>query len=324
MIQITEHRDNLYSPEVRASRKVLIFANPVAGRGRALATAQRIALSLTTAGYTPELILTPPQESILPDGPFHAAISIGGDGTLRSVVSRLCVASAADKPTLNGPFTPPPPILVVPTGTANLMRQSLGLPRNTEKILLELLRDYHVVPRDAALANAELFLIVAGVGLDGQVIHELARRRTGPITHLSYLIPTALSVRNWTYPQITVHVDGKLAFGPTQGMAMVGHVKEHGIGFSFLSQADPTDRKLDVLAFPCKTFLEGVGLLLATTAGRLPQMKGTLYTTANQTVTIATPEPTQIPVQVDGESAGFSPLTVELFPHQIPFIAPKP
>lgn len=319
---ITQGENSLVSPACRDSKTVLIFANPIAGRGQSLATAERLSAALSSAGYCPHLVLTPPLESALPLPPYHAAIAIGGDGTLRSVVSRLCVPTAELSPSLTGPFTPPPPILVIPTGTANLMRQSLDLPRKTEKHALRLLGDYHIVPRDAALANNDLFLIVAGAGLDGHVIHDLSAHRKGPISYLSYLLPTFRSVRAWNYPTLCVHIGEKLVFGPAQGMVMVGHVKQHGIGFSFLSRADPTDRHLDVLAFPCRSFVQGLATLLLAALRRHTTRPGTLYTTTPHPITITSPTP--IPVQIDGEPAGYTPLTVTPFPHQIPFLAPRP
>jgi diacylglycerol kinase family enzyme len=317
---ITQHAEMpLVSPGSRASRKVLIFANPIAGRGRSLRTATEISGVLSGAGYEPVLILTPPESSDLPPGPHHAAVSIGGDGTLRAVVSRLCSPSPRTLVPLTGPLTAPPPVLVVAMGTANLMRQSLGLPVYSPGSVLEIIRNYRVVPRDAALANGELFLIVAGAGLDGQVIHDLSAHRTGPISYLSYVLPTVRSVMGWRYPEITVEVDGERVFGPARGMAMVGHVREHGIGFSFLSQADPTDRRLDVVAFTCASFRDGLDRLLATTAGHLAETPGAVYARARHRVTMTSPEP--VAVQVDGEPAGHTPLVVEMYPRAIPFLA---
>lgn len=313
------------------SRDVLIFANPIAGRGQGKRTAERLANALSAAGYRPHAIFEKQSSAHLPDLVPHAAISIGGDGTLRSVVSRLAFGkdyeAATPHPTsvLRPPaFEQPPPLLVVPTGTANLMGQNLGIKArapNLEERVVSALKNYRLVPRDAALANGELFLIVAGAGLDGQIIHELDKRRRGPISLLHYALPTAFSLKDWSYPPITVTVDGKPLFGPAPGMAMVGNIREHGIGFSFLDKAVPDDGLLDVLAFPCKTLFEGLELLLHAAAGQLGEAEGVLYATG-RSCEITSPTGAPIPIQADGEKAGFTPLSVQLLPFQVPFILP--
>lgn len=310
------------------SRRVLIFANPIAGRGKGARVAEGIRKALSGAGYEGECVFERADLAELPDGPVHAAVSIGGDGTLRGVVARLAererLRLGADKtaPSLPppAPAPPPPPVLVVPAGTANLMRRNLGIDWNAESIggrVVEAVRAYRLAARDAALANGKLFLIVAGAGLDGQIIHELERRRTGPINYLSYALPSALSIKAWKYHPITVEVDGKVVFGPMPGMCMVGNIKEHGIGFSFLARAVPDDGLLDVLAFPCGTMLEGFLRLYRAARGQLVESEGAVYLTGKRCRITASEE---IPVQVDGEAAGFTPLEVEMAGFQVPFI----
>lgn len=313
----------------RESRRVLIFANPIAGRGRGGATARRLEGALRVSGYEPVCVFDRPDRTAIPEGPVRAAISIGGDGTLRGVVSRLAcyppTAEMIDAARLRSGVCDhvPPPVVVVPTGTANLMGASLGIDwgeADLEKRVVETIRSYQLVPRDAAVANGKLFLIVAGAGLDGQIIHEHERRRHGPISLLSYALPSALSLRAWRYPRITVEVDGRVVFGPEAGMAMVGNVKEHGIGFSFLARAVPDDGLLDVLAFPCRDMMEGFEQLLHAATGQLTEMEGTVYTTGKRAR--VTSEGEAVPVQADGEAAGFTPLEVELLGFQVPFLVP--
>jgi diacylglycerol kinase (ATP) len=309
------------------SSRVLIFANPIAGMGTGLATAHEIAAALRSAGFAPEIITDRPPTAPIAPGTAHAAISIGGDGTLRSVVARLSGHTGLPPVLTDDPPASPAqlnfaPVLVVPTGTANLMRQSLGISADRHDLLprvVSALTARNVAYRDLAIANGELFLIVAGAGLDGKIIHELEKRRKGPITLLDYTLPTLLSIQEWKYAPITVEVDGQIIFGPERGMAMVGSVKEHGIGFSFLQEAVPDDGLLDVLAFTCRSVFQGVDQLLNAAAGTLIGNEETVYVTGRR-IRITSPDP--VPVQADGEAAGFTPLDVEILPYKMPFILP--
>src|SRR5205807_7094329 len=108
----------------------------------------------------------------------RAAIVIGGDGTLRAVAERLL---------RYGP--PIPPILPVPLGTANLMGRHLGIQwtdLTLEDQVVAAVARRRVLQMDAGRANGRLFLLMAGVGFDAHVVHELDRLRSGPISFVNY------------------------------------------------------------------------------------------------------------------------------------------
>src|SRR5262245_9796591 len=100
------------------ANRVLIFANPIAGKGRARRLAERIRARLSLERFDVELCFAKPDkmpDSVCTDPAGNlAAIVIGGDGTLRAVATRLL------RPDM-------PPLLVVPMGTANLMGKHLGI-----------------------------------------------------------------------------------------------------------------------------------------------------------------------------------------------------
>src|SRR4051794_30585075 len=127
----------------------------------------------------------------------RAVISIGGDGTVRGVARRL-LQRFGDRT---------PPLLAVPMGTANLLGRHLGtlwndrdLPENVSRAI-DARRTLNL---DAASANGELFLLMAGIGLDARVVHELDRVRSGPIDYTSYALPAALALGFYKYPPLNV------------------------------------------------------------------------------------------------------------------------
>src|SRR5207248_2880051 len=105
-----------------------------------------------------------------------------------------------------------PPLLTVPMGTANLLGRHLGTlwpDRDLATRVAEAIGAMRTVRLDAATANDELFLLMAGIGLDAKIVHELDRLRSGPIDLTSYALPAALALGFYTYPALTVWVDGK-------------------------------------------------------------------------------------------------------------------
>jgi YegS/Rv2252/BmrU family lipid kinase len=292
---------------------LLLFANPISGRGRAGRLAERLERRLTAEGYDVKAFLDRadriPVEQL--PGNVAAAIVIGGDGTLRGVADQL----------MKGPQTAPP-LLVVPMGTANLMGQHLGIKwtdATLEDQVLAALRGGRVVRLDTAQANGSLLLLVAGVGIDGQIVHELDKRRSGPISYLSYVLPAISTVGAYAYPPITVTVDGKHIFGPAPGMAFIGNVPEYGTGFPILPMASPTDGVLDVCVLPCQSREELIAIAMRAAAGEHLYGEGVAYAKGK---TVRVDSPVAVPVQVDGEAAGNTPLDIHLLPVRLAFIVP--
>ncbi len=299
-------------------RDIIIFANAVAGSGRGKAIAARIGDALAVAGYVARLVLEPPQsvpaEVLRGTAPARCVIVIGGDGTLRLVAQQMLRAFGPEQM---------PPLLVVPLGTANLMAAHLHIEWHEATApadILAAIEAMNVVWLDAATANGQLFLLTAGAGVDGQVIHELDRRRIGPIDMTSYAMPLAMAMQHYHYPPVRVEVDGAAVFGPEPGMVFIANVPEYGLGFPILPQAKSDDGLLDVCVLPCANGGELLDLLLAAASGEHLQMEGVAYR-AGRHIRVTADDP--IPLQIDGEAGGFTPLEVELLTYRVPFIVPR-
>jgi YegS/Rv2252/BmrU family lipid kinase len=294
---------------------VLIFANPIAGRGMGRAIAERVAARLQRDGFDPRLVLDRcdlvPRDQLVANA--RACIAIGGDGTVRGVARRLFELYGGDMP----------PMLVIPMGTANLLGRHLGTwwkDREMPARASETIRAGKILHLDAARANGELFLLMAGVGLDAKVVHELDRLRSGPIDLTSYALPAVMAFGFYSYPPLTVTVDGKRACDKLPAVAFVGNIKEYGTGFPILPLATPDDRLLDVCVLPCANRMDAIRQFLLAASGDHLTAEGTIYTKGKR-VRIDAAEP--IPVQIDGEAAGHTPLECDLLPVRLPFLVPE-
>lgn len=293
---------------------ILIFANPIAGRGRGKAIAERLASRLRRDGFEAQLVLERCDlvaKDKLPAG-ARAAIAIGGDGTVRGVAWRLYELFGGDMP----------PLLVVPMGTANLLGRHLGT-YWPDRVLIaraaDTIRNGRVLQIDAARANKELFLLMAGVGLDAKVVHELDRIRSGPIDLTSYALPAALAFGFYTYPPLSVTVDGRAICTDLPAVAFVGNIKEYGTGFPILPHATPDDGLLDVCVLPVASRFDAMKQFLLAASGDHLSAEGTLYVKGEH-VHIEAAE--SVPVQIDGEAAGHTPLDCDLLPVRLPFLVP--
>ena len=295
------------------TEQVLIFANPIAGRGLGERIARHLEGRFREAGFLTSTCFRHPGElqKIDLSGPVRSAIVIGGDGTLREVAERLIRADIL------------PPLLPVPLGTANLMGKHLGIrwdESNVEERVIAAVRRHRILPLDAARANGRLMLLVAGVGYDAQVIHELDRLRRGPISFRHYLLPALIALRQFPAAPLRVVLDGREIFPQAPALAFVGNLAEYGTGFPILPHARPDDGLLDVCVVPCRSRSELLRLFLQAAAGEHTGVEGVVYRKGRR---VRIESPVAVPVQVDGDAAGHTPLEIDLLPVRLPFIVPQ-
>jgi diacylglycerol kinase family enzyme len=309
---------------------VLIFANPIAGRGRGRRIAERLRSRLAAEGYDAEIFTDRPDcfELARLDDPTRAAIVIGGDGTLRAVAHRLyldpCeIAPGADAAS-SGSIRGDPPLLIVPLGTANLMGRHLGIrwnDRTLEDQVSRAISGNRVVRLDTARANGRLFLLMTGIGFDAHVVHELARLRRGPIRLTSYLTPTITALMDYSFAPLRVTVDGREVFGTEPAIVFVGNLPEYGTGFPVLPKARADDGVLDVCAMPCRSRQDLIKLFLQAAVGEHVRAEGVAYVKGRH-VKVTAPGGQAVPMQVDGDPAGHTPAEIDLLPIRLPFIVP--
>jgi YegS/Rv2252/BmrU family lipid kinase len=306
---------------IQSVETVLIFANPIAGRGRGGSVAAQLRKQLQGRGYEVRTFLSKPTSTERQATQnVRAAIVIGGDGTLRGV-AQWAIDNAMQALSESGVL--PYPLLIVPMGTANLMGKHLGIAWSEERLAEEVgeaLEARQTVQLDVAQTRDGIFLLMLGVGFDARVVHELDRVRTGPIDLTHYLLPTVRAVTDYRFESLQVAVDGECIFESAPALVLVGNIPEYGAGLRLLPLARGDDQLLDVCIMPCASRAALLKLLLTAATGEHIYQEGVIYL-KGKSIRIESTQP--VPVQVDGEPAGHTPVQIDLLPGRIPFIVPK-
>lgn len=235
----------------------------------------------------------------------RAVISAGGDGTLREVVS--------------GMIGRPVPIVVLPTGTENVLAKHFGYRRNVQTIL-DVLERGREEPYDVGVCGNRKFILLAGVGFDGDVVRRVHEARTGNITHLSWAVPLVEGFISHPYPQLAVAVDGREVFSG-RGLVFVGNIARYSLGMRVLDQARTDDGLLDVRVLPCRTRRELVGYGLRMLLHRRIRRKDALYLQGRQ-VRVWSPTGEAVPVQIDGDYGGSLPIECSVLAGAVRFLRP--
>lgn len=175
-----------------SSRCVAIIFNPVSGQGDPQQRKEAIAAAFAAHGYRCIHFETTPEEgaaqhtrSALADEPDVVAVS-GGDGTVVEVMAALIGTQI--------------PLIVLPSGTGNLLAHNLNLPLDTHAAAVAALNG---TPQSLDLAQLTVltdaagkaaspdksfhFAISAGAGFDANVIRDTTRDAKNKFGLLAYL-----------------------------------------------------------------------------------------------------------------------------------------
>ncbi len=226
-------------------------------------------------------------------------VAAGGDGTVNEVIHGIGEAAVAEKPALG----------LLPTGTMNVLARELALPTSDLERCWAVVEKGRVRKIDLWRAGESLFAQMAGVGLDAAVVAATSwesKKKWGP---MSYAMSLFRALRR-PAPVFQVVAEGIEA--PLSGSAVIlGNGKLYGGPFPVFRDARNDDGLLDVLVMHRHGFAEFTGLLVDVMTGRLSQGGPVYSSIRTRRLTVSTPDYQPIPVEVDGELAGFTPVTFE-------------
>ena len=241
--------------------------------------------------------------SLPPDTP--AVIVVGGDGTVNEVANALAGSQI--------------PILPCPAGTENLLAKELRIPRHPGQIV-SILKARHIAECDVGRINGRNFLLIIGVGFDGEVVRRLSNVRTGHISHLSYFWPIWRTFWEHDFPRLRVIADGEEIFDDL-GMAFIGNISRYAVGLRICRDAQYDDGKLDLVVFGCR-HQHRLLLHAAWTLLRLHPLKGDVVYRQFKKLRIESDQ--TVPSQVDGDVGPNTPLEVEVLPQRVRLLVPPP
>ena len=223
----------------------LVIFNPISGAGRA----HRLAVSLERAAVAAgiEIVLMPtqaePPERWLraPLADHDRLVVVGGDGAVRSAAAE---AARADVPLVH-----------LPAGNENLFAREFEMTPDPEEVLRRL-RHGEIRRVDLASASAdhgppEVVVLMASVGFDADVVHDLAARRSGPVRHLSYALPAIRSFLRFAPAGFRLTVDDGDVVEMEPSIAMIANARQYARRLDPVARARIDDGRLDLLVLPC-------------------------------------------------------------------------
>lgn len=290
---------------------IAYIINPKSGAGSRRSARSRFQHYLLDKGYRVHANVTASLEHACELATRAAAdpdcalvVAAGGDGTIREVAHGL-----------EGSDTT---LLIVPSGTENLLANELGFDRRLET-LVRTFEAGVVRSLDLGVANGKCFASIAGFGFDGAVVDLVNQRRTGHITHLDYVLPLWRTFWDHQFEPVKVAVDGQEVFhGP--GMVFVGNISRYALGLQILHYADFGDGLLDICIYKCRGRLHLIKHSVLTVLKRHADRRDVIYRQGKH-VTVSSEMP-GIKTEIDGDPGPSLPTEIRVVPSAVRCMVP--
>lgn len=297
--------------------RVIVAANPYSGRGPTLQRVDMLTAALRARNLDVRVVWEPAERAaaLATAAPGATVVAVGGDGTVAAVINELAPGTT---------------LAVLPAGSENLFARALGFPDDPIALAggvaagvtctVDLGRATTTV---GGRTRTRLFSLMLSAGFDADVVHRVARWRTdGPtlkrVGRRSYVQPLARALLAYRHPAMTVSVDEGAV---EAAWCLVSNVPAYALGLRLTAGARPDDGRLDWVVFQRAGVSALARYAWAARRGRLGSCAGARAgTAARMRIDSATP----VPVQVDGDAWGVTPVDIETLPGALRVISWRP
>jgi len=295
--------------------RVLVVCNPISGGGRAGRLGPELRELLTSEGHEVELVRTgragdARERAARVDLEFDRIVVVGGDGTVNEVVNGLREPARI-------------PLTQLATGTANLLAHDLRLPYSVRE-MGRLMGNGSIRRLDLGLvscagtpAGQRRFLMVTSVGFDAMVTLEAQGQRRGPMSYARWLPSIVRVAHSYRPPRLRVEVDDGQ---PVEGqMVIVSNVRNYGGLFTAADRASCDSGHLDVCVLTRAALPALARAAWSALRGGLSRSRGVVYLTGER-IRVSSDGP--VPVEIDGDPGGTTPIEISVRPRVVPVVVP--
>lgn len=277
---------------------VAIQRNPTAGTGTRRGVLLELIRELKRRGIQPRLFASRERmQAKLADPATRenlvCVLAAGGDGTIADVVNRY----------------PGLPLATLPLGTENLLAKYLGIQPSGAQIA-ELIASGSRRRLDLGQLNGRRFLLMASCGFDAAIVHRTHANRRGHIRKWHYLPAIWNSLCRYDHPPLRIFVNDETQPRVAR-LLMAVNLPAYALGIPFAPQATGEDGQLDLCLFQQGSTFQLARYLGHVIAGRHQTLPDVTCLKASR-VRIEADVP--VPWQMDGDPAGFTPVTLEVLP----------
>ncbi len=296
------------------SANIYLIYNPVAGQGDAVAERSRIEqllgerLQLTVLETTPEQSAEQLTEQAIEQG-AEGVVASGGDGTVSAVAGKLVGTGL--------------PLGIIPRGTANAIAAAFGISDNIDNACTTILEG---IPRkiDVGSCNGKPLLLLAGIGLEAEVIEQANRQLKNKLGTAAYILSAFQQVREMNSFNAVIETSDRIISFDASGITVANAAPATSVLAQGPSDVVPFDGLLDITIFAP----EGAGSAIAasynlfqTAMNRRSSKREDIGYFRCNALTVRTDSPQK--VVLDGEIIGETPIEIRCIPKGLILMTPK-
>ena len=301
----------------QSATSAVLIANPTSGSY--IFHAQQIKETITFLqrhGWDAELRLTQASSDVrrftreaIEDG-VDMVVAVGGDGTINEIIQELAGSETA--------------LGVLPSGTVNVWAREVGIPLDNFGARSVLLNG-QVRSIDLGQVDGRYFLLMAGIGFDGEVIYAVEKKPAKRFGVLGYLLVGAWLGLGYTDFRSYLQLDER-SIKMNALQVIIGNTQLYGGAIKYTWQAKCDDGLLDVCIVPKQGMLKRIFLPMVLLFQRKQRRQLVRYEQC-KTIKIHTKKP--IAIQLDGEPIGYTsssseaPTTFTIAPRILKVIVPQ-
>ncbi|PDW01842.1 YegS/Rv2252/BmrU family lipid kinase [Candidatus Viridilinea mediisalina] len=294
------------STEPQRAQQIFVVLNPVAGTSdgavvratieQHLGGDQRQLTIYETTGAADEDIHGLVRAA-LADG-ADLVVAAGGDGTVSQVASALVHQQAT--------------LGIVPAGTANVMAEVLAIPTELEAAVALLADDLHTTRVDGMQMDDQVGLLHISVGITSLMQRDTSRDLKRRFGRLAYIAVGTRWLFGFQPRRFMLVVDGQRRRLRASQILVANGGAMGQPPLSWGPRIEPDDGILDICIINARTFRDYLGVGWAVLVGKQRRDQRMRYLKARETISINTKPP--LPVQLDGELVGKTPVQISLLP----------
>jgi diacylglycerol kinase (ATP) len=289
-------------------RKATVIYNPTARTAPKRERLIRAAASLQADDWLVEIVATEAagHATLLAHEASAAGAEVvfacGGDGTINEVVNGLANSESA--------------LGVLRGGMGNVFVKEVGIPRSPEAAL-RLLVEGERRRFDLGMAGERYFLLMAGIGIDANVVKRVSTRTKRVLGSASYGLYGLVELARYKPEKTTMRLDGQTWDGELY-WSLIGNTRSYGGVFNITSNALVDDGLLEAYVFAGKGPAWVASTLLKIAGQRHQEGQGVVYVQAREIAV----ETAGLPVQADGEFFGLTPMQFRVVPAALDVLLP--
>jgi YegS/Rv2252/BmrU family lipid kinase len=233
-------------------------------------------------------------------------LAVGGDGTLNEVVQAIAHTRTA--------------LGIIPAGTVNVLANEFGIPADYHAAA-EIAVHGDCVSIDLGRANGRFFTMMVGIGYDAVVTYSMWPMLKKVAGQLAYVASGVQNFFTHRATRLGLRIDGGRRLRRLGYMLVVSNTRLYGgPGRTVNELADTRDGLLDLTVFRSRRWYHVIFGLMRVFFGR---GKRFARIEAMRVRSVDVTASRRLPYQLDGDTAGHTPVDIEVRPQALRLMIPK-